>query len=58
MESITEQVNRLAEETDAIGRANLVKQLRNLAYSLETPKDTTKRIISYVSMHRNVLFGF
>jgi demethylsterigmatocystin 6-O-methyltransferase len=50
MDPIVEQVKRLAEGTDEAGRRNLALALRDLSYSLETPKDTINRILSYVSI--------
>jgi hypothetical protein len=54
MESIVEQVKQLATGMDAAGREKLVTELRNLAYSMESPKDTTKRITSYVGRLRQL----
>lgn len=48
MDSIIEQVKKLAQETDDVGRKKISLALRDLSYSFEAPKDTTTRIISYV----------
>ncbi|KAH8588166.1 S-adenosyl-L-methionine-dependent methyltransferase [Bisporella sp. PMI_857] len=47
MESIVEQIKQLAEKTDEAGRRNIADVLTDLSYSLETPKDTLARIMSY-----------
>ncbi|TVY33325.1 Demethylsterigmatocystin 6-O-methyltransferase [Lachnellula occidentalis] len=47
MDLIKEQVEQLARATDDAGREKLSLALRDLSYSLEAPKNTITRIISY-----------
>ncbi|TVY30376.1 Demethylsterigmatocystin 6-O-methyltransferase [Lachnellula hyalina] len=47
MDSIKEQVEQLARAADEAGRERLSIALRDLSYSLEAPKNTITRIISY-----------
>jgi hypothetical protein len=49
MDKITKIVQDLSQKGDETTRKNLAKDLRNLSYSLEAPKDTITRIISYAS---------
>ena len=49
MERVLDQAKQFANETDSAGRRELALALRDLSYSLETPKDTIVRINSYVS---------
>lgn len=44
MEDIIESVKRHASNTNDIGHQELMDGLRNLSYSLETPRDTIQRL--------------
>ncbi|OCK85027.1 S-adenosyl-L-methionine-dependent methyltransferase [Lepidopterella palustris CBS 459.81] len=47
MEKIAAEVRELVSTADDAGRRELLKSLRELQYSLETPDDTLKRMIHY-----------
>ena len=49
MESIIEDVKRLASNSDENGRKKLIDSLRELSYSIETPDDTLQRLMYTVS---------
>lgn len=49
MEAVVDQVRGLAGSVDEAGRSRILDQLRDLAYSLESPDETMNRIMFLVS---------
>jgi hypothetical protein len=54
MESIIQQVRKLAETADEAGRQELLLTLRNVAHSIEKPRDTVARKIFPVRINRSI----
>lgn len=50
MEAVVDQVKGLAGSADEAGRSEILDQLRELAYSLESPDETMNRIMFLVSL--------
>ena len=50
MEDIITSVKRLASNTDEAGHQKLMDGLRDLSYSLETPRDTIERLAYAVGL--------
>lgn len=49
MEAVIDEVRGLAGSANEAGRNNILNQLRELAYSLESPHETMNRIMFLVS---------
>ena len=49
MDPLLEQLKAKAKLADSTGRRAILDQLRELAYSIEAPEDTMKRILCQVS---------
>lgn len=54
MESIIQQVRKLAETADEAGRQELLLGLRNVAHSIEKPRDTVARKIFPVRIRQPI----
>ena len=50
METVVTEVKRLAGNVNEATRKQMIDQLRELSYSLETPDDTLQRVMYLVSM--------
>ena len=50
MDSIADQVKKLAATANEAGRKKLLDSLRDLSYSIETPYDTLQRFAGLVSL--------
>jgi demethylsterigmatocystin 6-O-methyltransferase len=50
MDSIVEQVQKLAATADEAGRKKLLDSLRDLSYAIETPYDTLQRFAGLVGL--------
>lgn len=49
MDSMVDQVKKLAATADEAGRKKLLDSLRDLSYAIETPYDTLQRFAGLVS---------
>ena len=49
MEQVIDQVNHLVSRADDAARKKVINELRDLAYSIESPDDTMQRIMFLVS---------
>ena len=55
METVIAQVKRLAGNANEATRKQMIDQLRELSYSLETPDDTLQRVMYLVSKGNQML---
>lgn len=56
MDSVIDQVRKLAATADEAGRKNLLDSLRDLSYAIETPYDTLQRFAGLVSQLQQVKY--
>lgn len=56
MDSVIDQVRKLAATTDEAGRKKLLDSLRDLSYAIETPYDTLQRFAGLVSQMQHTKY--
>jgi demethylsterigmatocystin 6-O-methyltransferase len=58
MDALIAQVQSIAKTADEAGRKKLLDSLRDLSYSLETPSDTSQRVMYQVRGHTSPTIVF
>lgn len=54
MDTVVDQVRKLAATADEAGRKKLLDSLRNLSHAIETPYDTLQRFAGLVSQMKQM----